>query len=534
MRDSARRRCVARASDPTSDGEPHLPSRSILLLRWPDQLHPWVMSAFEVFVSPLMQQHWQQLQQHQQHYRHSPFSFPTLAAVGDGVGFGGPMTFLRCSVLDHCRRRPRSSCCNQDQIGGMGRHGCVGGNRFTTTRQMSQHQRRSGLWLPLASSPMPTPIPSTPPTPTPTPMGNDRTPASGESAGVKSDQRMAGGKVEADASAQGSGPLLRRGAGEKAVQPPRGRDSYSIDGGGGSSSSSGVKSSTGGRIRLKWGLDVDIPVPMALEALVKGPWDTQGEVWRKQLDLAAQVIDRSGGVIFMEQLAPILNPREAPPEWYRESAAGGFSRNTGANGGITTTEVVGGDAPLLRLLFELNGTPEVTNDGDVLYIFPGFAGGDKERKGRVDKARMIEEVEAGQRSERGEAVFTATPEVLQFEELPRLLEALPNILPDQGPKAIVEFFQRTALSGLALFLSTCLLLGQLIFQAWPIWLATGPTYLIWVGLDDTLKRSRYTSAKQRDRWRGEWADVCRGDGDAVWRKRAAARSRARRLSDDGV
>lgn len=32
-----------------------------------------------------------------------------------------------------------------------------------------------------------------------------------------------------------------------------------------------------------------LQVPMALEALVKGPWDTQGEVWRKQLDLAAQV-----------------------------------------------------------------------------------------------------------------------------------------------------------------------------------------------------------------------------------------------------
>lgn len=30
-------------------------------------------------------------------------------------------------------------------------------------------------------------------------------------------------------------------------------------------------------------------VPMALEALVKGPWDPQGDVWRRQLDLAAQV-----------------------------------------------------------------------------------------------------------------------------------------------------------------------------------------------------------------------------------------------------
>lgn len=36
-----------------------------------------------------------------------------------------------------------------------------------------------------------------------------------------------------------------------------------------------------------------------------------------------------------------------------------------------------------------------------------------------------------------------------------------------------EFFQRTTLSGLALFLGTCLLLGQLFFGSWPLWLATG-------------------------------------------------------------
>lgn len=30
-------------------------------------------------------------------------------------------------------------------------------------------------------------------------------------------------------------------------------------------------------------------VPRALEELVKGPWDPQGELWRRQLDMAAQV-----------------------------------------------------------------------------------------------------------------------------------------------------------------------------------------------------------------------------------------------------
>lgn len=62
----------------------------------------------------------------------------------------------------------------------------------------------------------------------------------------------------------------------------------------------------------------------------------------------------------MEQLAPILNPREGPPEWYRESAAayGGFDCK-GTNGSVGV-EAVGGEALMLRLLLELNGVPEVS------------------------------------------------------------------------------------------------------------------------------------------------------------------------------
>lgn len=70
-------------------------------------------------------------------------------------------------------------------------------------------------------------------------------------------------------------------------------------------------------------------------------------------------------MVFMEQLAPVLNPREGPPEWYRESAAaGGGSGGAGAYGkkgagGGISIEAVGGEALMLRLLFELNGAPEV-------------------------------------------------------------------------------------------------------------------------------------------------------------------------------
>lgn len=45
-------------------------------------------------------------------------------------------------------------------------------------------------------------------------------------------------------------------------------------------------------------------------------------------------------------------------------------------------------------------------------------------------------------------------------------------------KAVKEFFQRTALSGFALFLSICLVLGQLIFSSWPSWLAAGEMFYV--------------------------------------------------------
>lgn len=58
----------------------------------------------------------------------------------------------------------------------------------------------------------------------------------------------------------------------------------------------------------------------------------------------------------------------------------------------------------------------MTDDGDILYVFPGFAGGEKARQGRTGKAKTIEAFEADERmSEASENGFTATPEVLQFE-----------------------------------------------------------------------------------------------------------------------
>eukprot|EP00752_Nemacystus_decipiens_P005501 g4979.t1 len=485
----------------------------------------WAMSKFEAFVTAVpVQLHGQnpfwQLE--------SAFSSPSLGARGAN---GGPVASSASysSVLG--RRRSCSSCRRygtyvMDSSGS--RVGCGGRSRPAISRLKLQRQQRSRLWLPLASSSS-----TQAPTPTPTPSENGNNGAESDDAAVEtgivdaavgSGGRLAGGTFESGTAGR-SRPVLGWGAGDEAgrTSEQENFDEASHGSGDRQSHSSGMKGRTEGRLRLKWGLDIDIPVPRALEELVKGPWDPQGELWSRQLDMAAQVIARSEGVVFMEQLAPVLNPREGPPEWYRESAtAGGGFRSKFAEGSVGV-EVVGGEALMLQLLLELNGVPEVTDDGDILYVFPGFAGGEKARNGRTGKSKAMEAFEADQRMrEAGEKGFTATPEILQFEEVPGLLDALPKMLPDQGPKVVKEFFQRTVLTGFALFLSTCLVLGQLIFSSWPSWLVAGPAYLIWVGLDDSLRRSRSTSAKQRDRWRGQWADACRGDGDAVWRKRAAA------------
>lgn len=61
----------------------------------------------------------------------------------------------------------------------------------------------------------------------------------------------------------------------------------------------------------------------------------------------------------MEQLAPILNPREGPPEWYRESATAGGDLSSKLAKGSVGVEAVGGEALMLRLLLEFNGAPEV-------------------------------------------------------------------------------------------------------------------------------------------------------------------------------
>lgn len=71
------------------------------------------------------------------------------------------------------------------------------------------------------------------------------------------------------------------------------------------------------------------------------------------------MIARSKGVVFVEQLAPILNPSEGPPEWYRESATAGGGVSSNSADGSVGIEAIGGEAVVLRLLLELNGVPEV-------------------------------------------------------------------------------------------------------------------------------------------------------------------------------
>lgn len=44
-----------------------------------------------------------------------------------------------------------------------------------------------------------------------------------------------------------------------------------------------------GRLKIAWGVDVDLEVPKLVEALIKGPWDPEGKLWARQVDVACEV-----------------------------------------------------------------------------------------------------------------------------------------------------------------------------------------------------------------------------------------------------
>lgn len=131
-----------------------------------------------------------------------------------------------------------------------------------TCRLKYQRQWRSRLWLPLASS-----SPTEAPTPTPTPSENedDTGARSAEAAvgvgngdvAVGSGGRLAGGTFKSGAANQ-TQPGLGWGAGDETESKNSKETSY----GSGSHRrrGMGVKNSADGRIRVKWGLDVDVRV----------------------------------------------------------------------------------------------------------------------------------------------------------------------------------------------------------------------------------------------------------------------------------
>lgn len=134
-----------------------------------------------------------------------------------------------------------------------------------TCRLELQRHQRSHLWRPLAAT-----SPTQAPTPTPTPSENGSTGAESDEAAmgtgtgnvvVGSGGRLAGGTFQSDKAGK-SRPVTTWGAGDEAgkTSERKSSDETSFGSGNRRSRSSGVKGSAEGRIRLKWGLDVDIPV----------------------------------------------------------------------------------------------------------------------------------------------------------------------------------------------------------------------------------------------------------------------------------
>lgn len=138
----------------------------------------------------------------------------------------------------------------------------VASSLLFTCRHRLRRQQHSRLWLPLGSS-----SPAQAPTPTPTPQENDgagtesdeaATGSDAEDAAVGSGGRLAGGTFESG-TVKKARPVFGRGAGDETSER-KNFDESRYGSGSRRSRGSGVKSSGQGRLRLKWGLDVDVPV----------------------------------------------------------------------------------------------------------------------------------------------------------------------------------------------------------------------------------------------------------------------------------
>ncbi|CAM9286117.1 unnamed protein product [Choristocarpus tenellus] len=107
-------------------------------------------------------------------------------------------------------------------------------------------------------------------------------------------------------------------------------------------------------VKLKVNFEADVGMPSLAKSLLWGPWDPEGILWTRQVSMATEIIRRSSGVVFIEQLAPVLTPSRPPqPD------------------GCSDAD----EAFVVPLLTELEGVQEVTEEGDILYIFPTLAGG---------------------------------------------------------------------------------------------------------------------------------------------------------------
>lgn len=72
--------------------------------------------------------------------------------------------------------------------------------------------------------------------------------------------------------------------------------------------------------------------------------------------VVAQIIRENGGAVVAEQLAPFLDPPE--PKADAESYT------------VKVGEAVVDESFMLPVLTRLNGRPEVTEEGQIVYVFP--------------------------------------------------------------------------------------------------------------------------------------------------------------------
>lgn len=264
-----------------------------------------------------------------------------------------------------------------------------------------------------------------------------------------------------------------------------------------------------------------------------GDGDPNNGIETARLRAAAQVIRENGGAVVAEQLAPFADEPPAPDSGYMDDSKSGAYVD---------------ESYVLPIVSQLGGEPTVTEDGDIVYVFPELQ---LSAESTLEAAGLETDARAGDIAEalryRGVDVRGA----LEKKDLIKLLDQSLSMSGRDPSEPIQEEeveFNRSetgwnVLAGVlgAVNLGGALYLGQvlsspalygvqlpsyfgLVQAGYPLLLAYGLAFNIIPAIRSFNNKSTNAGIRERNSIKRKWSVVLQSMGKRVQRKLAAAQS----------